>query len=364
MRKCGDCLMDDADRHEREASAENANAQGEVISRYEVVPYGAKTDDADLYAFRSALPVPAPPAPPPGPVQQAAAARKNIAMIAGVAALAVLFTVLIVIAISNRQESAPPFIDLGPNSIASAGLAGRLIAKWDGKAAEYELHIDPLVPRQIPGFAAVAADPPRSFSVNIRLKDTFGSTVCQKEILFPADPAAQADPQQGQPLIPIKTVDGDIVQNVAGTDGQINEIVVDGQLPCPVKLYKRLASWDFASSFPAVADQQDWMMHEQGVEANLRRKAAEARAKQLIPRGRSLSAPMDGDDVIVFDNPSKGTVETKTGRLFFVGRDGLRARAPGWQIFPAAIHFHCDIKANCVLTRADASTTLQARLLR
>lgn len=353
--------MSDAEPRERGTSTGEMNPEGEPVSRYQVVP-SAKADEAELYAFRSAIPPPRPPAPPPTPAQQAAAARKNTALMVGIAGIGGLLVVLIGILISNKQEQVPPFIDLGANNVAPAGLGGRLIVKWDGRA-EYELHIDPLVPRQIEGFSAVAGNPPRPFSVNLRLKDGFGSIACQKEILFPSDPAAQADPEQAESLVPVKTVGGDVVQNMAGTDGLINEIVVNGQLPCPAKSYKRLASWDFASSFPPVADQEDWMRHEQGIEGNLRRKAAEARAKLLIPRVRPLPAPIEGDDVIVFDNPSKGTVETKAGRLFFLGKDGLRGRAPGWQVFPAAVHFHCDTRANCVLTRSDASSALQARLV-
>jgi hypothetical protein len=350
--------MSDADKP---APGEHADG-GEIVSRYEVVPYAEKTDDADLYSFRASMPAPAPAVPAPTPAQQAAAGRKKILLIAGVAGLGLLFIALIAVIASNQQESAVPFIDLGANNVASAGLAGRLIVKWDGKS-EYELHIDPLVPRQIPGFSAVASNPPHPISIDLRLKDVSGSVLCQKEILLPLDPAAQADPAQAQPLVPTQTVGGDIVQNVAGTDGQIGEMVINGQIPCPVKSYKRLASWDFASSFPTLAEQEDWMRHEQGVEAELQRKAAEARARAFIPHVRPLPAPIDGDDVIVFDNPSKGMVETRAGRVFFVGRDGLRGRAPGWQIFPATIHFHCDVKANCVLTRADATTSLQARFV-
>jgi hypothetical protein len=344
-----------------ERSVPGENADGEVVSRYEVVPFVEKAHDGDLYSFRGAMPAPAPAAPARSPAQNAMAGRRKIAWIAGVAGLASLFVALVTL-IVNRQEPTLPFIDLGANNVASAGLAGRLIVKWDGKP-EYELHIDPLVPQQISGFAAVAGNPPRPVSFDLQLKDASGAVLCRKEIVLAVDTGAQSNPEQAQPLVPTQTVGGDIVQNVAGTDGQINEMVINGQLPCPVKSYRRLASWDFASSFPTVAEQDDWLRHEQGVEAELRRKAAEERAKALIPRGRLLPAPIDGDDVIVFDNPSKGMVETKAGRLFYVGKDGLRGRAPGWQIFPATIHFHCDTKANCVLTRASATTSLQARLV-
>jgi hypothetical protein len=367
--------MNDTDRQEPGAGAEHADSQGEIRSRYDVVPYAEIAKDEDLYSFRAemgssqAAPGVRPAQPQMQPQRQAQAQRrpllsdrKNLMMVAGIGGLAFLFIVLLIVVLANRQEPALPFIDLGPNNIASAGLGSRLIAKWDGKA-EYELHIDPLVPQQIPGFSAVASNSPRPLSVNLRLKDASGAVVCQKEILFPFDPAAAADPDQVQPLLPQKTSDGDTVQNVAGEDGQIAEIVVNGSLLCPVKLYNRLASWDFTSSFPDLAGQEDWMRHEEGVAANLRRRAAEARARELIPRVRPLPAPIDDDDVIVSDNPSKGTVETRSGRVFYIGRNGLNSRAPEWQVFPAAIHFHCDVKAICTLTRANASAPLQARLM-
>ncbi len=355
--------MSDAEPRKHGVSAEGIKPEDELVSRYEVVPYTERAHETDLYAFRASLPQPAPAqAPAPTPRQIALTGTKNIALIAGVGALAVLFSVLITMIVLKKQEPEQPFIDLGTNHIASAGLGGRLIAKWDG-SAEYELHIDPLVPAQIGGFAAVAANPPRPISIDLHFKDMSGSVVCQKEILLPIDPAGQANPQQVQPLVPTKTAGGDIVQNVTASDGQIDEIVINGQLPCPAKSYKSLASWDFVSSFPLVAEQEDWMRHEQGIEAELRRRAAEARAKALIPNIRPLPAPIEGDDVIVFDNPSKGTVETKAGRVFFIGKDGLRGHAPGWQIFPATVHFRCDIKATCTLTRHDVPGFLQVRLV-
>jgi hypothetical protein len=339
------------------------NPPDEVISRYEVVPYVEKESNPDLYSFRTAMPAPVPPLQPPTPAQRAATSRKNIAVMTGIGAVALLLAVLIVMLIENRRETGPPFIDLGEKNDAAAGLGGRLIVKWDGRA-EYELHVDPLVAGQIPAFSAVAAVPPRPISFDLHLKDAAGAVLCQKEILLPVDTGAQTDPANAQPQIPTQTIGGDVVQNVAEGDGKIDEVVVNGQLPCSAKAYKRLTAWDFASSFPTVAAQQEWMSHEESVEGNLRRRAADARAKALIPRVLPLAAPIEGDDVIVFDNPTKGTVETKAGRLFFLGRNGLRQHAPGWQVFPAVIHFRCDVKSNCVLTRADASAAVQARLVR
>jgi hypothetical protein len=400
--------MSDADRQapaaqtqDQSAQAEGENAQGEVISRYEVVPYKDTASEADLYSFRSAMPqfLPSRPAAQPAqPVQAAPAAlpgqpaqagqpagaapsgaatqpaqaalpamlvleRKKLLMYVGCGSLAVLLLGLASYLALNKQQPIAPFVDLGQNNVAAAGLSGRLIAKWDG-STKYELHLDPLSPQQSAAFGAVAMNPPHPLTLALHITNASGSVVCQKEILFPFSPTQDPADAEAQEFEPQKTFDGDTVQNVAGSDGQLEEIVVTGPLTCPLKAYRLFTNWDFSSSFPTVAEQQDWLRQQQAVTAQLRRKAAEAHANALIPARFHLPAPIDGDDVIVSDNPSHGTVATRSGRTFYIGLSGALGRAPGWQVFPAAIHYHCDVKANCVLTRPDASTTLSARLVR
>jgi hypothetical protein len=68
--------------------------------------------------------------------------------------------------------------------------------------------------------------------------------------------------------------------------------------------------------------------------------------------------------VIVADNPSRGTVETSGGRVFFLGVAGMHNRTVDWQVFPASIHFRCDKNGSCVLTRTNSHDSLQARLLK
>ncbi len=77
-----------------------------------------------------------------------------------------------------------------------------------------------------------------------------------------------------------------------------------------------------------------------------------------------LPVPIEGDDVIVADNPSRGTVETSGGRVFFLGVAGMRNRSAEWQVFPASIHFRCDKNGSCVLTRTGAHVSLQAWLMK
>jgi hypothetical protein len=411
--------MSDADRPKPGAQTEKEDAQAEIVSRYEVVPYKEAADEADLYSFRSEMPQflpsrpagkpqpaktapPAKAAPPPQPVQAAQAAvpaptpqpdqpelagqptpaevgdpvpsagplsplarlglePKKVFLIAGVAGCGILLTGMAFYLISRNQDPPLPFVDLGQSNIASAGLGGRLIAKWDGSAS-YELHIDPLTPQQIGGFSAVAVNPPHPITVDLQILNDSGRTVCQKEILFPFNPAPDPDSAAANEFQAQKTFDGDTVQNVADADGQLQEIVLSGPLTCPAKAYRAFSSWGFTSSFPSVGDQQDWLRSQDAIQSDLHRKAAQAHANALIPRGLRLASPVDGDDVIVSDNPSHGTVTTRAGRTFYVGRPGAMARA-GWEVFPAVIHFHCDVKSNCVLTRPDAATSLTARLV-
>jgi hypothetical protein len=440
--------MSDADQQKPGAQTEGQDPQGEVISRYEVVPYKEIAKDDELYSFRAAMPqflparapgqaqpaaqTAAPAAPPAAqppaqsapagkaaPAGQAAQAgqipaqapaqavppaqsaqpspsaapaqagqirqapplippgppplieippppkppldQKKLILFAGCGGIAVMLVGLLIYMAINKQDPIAPFVDLGQTNVASAGLAGRLIAKWDG-AAQYELHIDPLSPQQAPGFAAVAVNPPRPLTIALRITSDSGSLLCQKEIVLPFNPVQDPDDALAQEFQPQKTFDGDTVQNVAGPDGQVEEILMSGPLTCPAKTYRAFATWQFTSSFPSVAEQQDWLRQQDALMEQLRRKSAQARANANIPRGLHLASPVDGDDVIVSDNPSHGTVATRAGRTFYIGRSGEMARA-GWEVFPAVIHFHCDVKSSCVLTRPDTSTSITARLV-
>lgn len=341
---------------EHQGAGETGQA-GVPVSRYEVVPAAAKSDDADLYSFRAEIPPPPQPIAPARPPIVALAQDSSMLMYLAFGGL-ILAAIGMIAYFTLHQDEPQAYIDLGTKGIDASGLEGRAVVKWAGHAL-YEIHLDPIAPRQLDGFSAVAQNPPRPLSVDIKLKNASGAVVCQKEILFPYDPGG--DPSHK--LLQQTTSDGDTIQNVAAADGRVAEIVVSGNLPCPAKLYRKVDSWEFASNFPLLADQADWLRHQQDIVADERRRSAEAKARALIPKGRQLSAPIEGDDVIVSDNPSKGSVETRAGRVFYIGRDGLLGRA-GWQIFPASIHFRCDTKGSCVLTRTDASLPLEARLVR
>jgi hypothetical protein len=267
-----------------------------------------------------------------------------------------------------------------------AGVKGNLVAKWEGKA-KYELKLEPIDQRQQEGFAAVAADPPHPITLSVRLKDASNNVVCSKNILFQlASPKADstlADKSAAPAALPVGTnppqaaatspqpppslnIDAsDSVQSEIGSDGQIAALHAQGDLPCSKQLYQRIYYWDFSTDFPTVAEQEELLKGHKLVAAKAERKEQPADKSSAPTRAggmKSLPTPIEGDDVITGFSPARGVAETRSGRVFLIGSGGLQDRGTGWQVFPASIHYRCDKKAACIITRNGASATMHARL--
>jgi hypothetical protein len=346
------------------ATSAGSQALSGVADRvYKVVPPTGGASQEDLYGFRAAMYEPAPVEDPEAAAKQARSKR-------AFALLPILFILVLgalaFLVITRVTKSKAPllYVDLGSRRFDSAGLGARLIARWEGSTA-YELYIDPLDPQQAASFQAVAVNPPHPVSVVIRLLDTTGAIACQKEVVLPTPVPLTVSPDPSQALLPMQTVAGDTVQNIAGPDGQIAEVTVSGGLPCSLKQYQSIASWEFLTNFPTVDQQADWLKHQKLNDvAKGRKSGSAAGGLGSSARIQHLPAAIDDDDVIVGDNPTRGTVDTEGGRVFLVGVSGLRSRAAEWQVFPAAIHFRCEKNGACILTRVNSRTTLQARLIR
>jgi hypothetical protein len=355
--------MDDSEEREEENDNESEEPREEKL-RYDTVPYERRPEE-DLYAFRVALADLKQPQPqdavsaegkPAAPLDEKQKQRQKILI--ALAAIGCLVLAIPAIWFMQTGPAPPPYVDMGNSSEANAGLSGDLVARWIDKA-NYVFYVNPLTADDLAGFAAVAANPPRQIEFRIHLKDASGITVCEKEIVFPfkAPEGGSAVPTQGPPE---RTMDGDTISYDHGDRGEIVRIEMKGPMACSQKFYERLAAWDFTTTYPVRGDQGDWVKN---LEKTTHRQASAKKASPG-PLYRVLPAPIDGDDVIVGDNPTRGTVETRAGREFFVGPGGLNTRVQGWGFFPAAIHFHCDVKANCTLTRAGASAAVTARLMK
>lgn len=305
-----------------------------------------------------------PPTEPQADTEPEEAKTKGLSVLL-MAVIALALALVVVFAVPAMLKPKPPalYIDLGNRRFDAAGLSGRLIARWNGSAS-YELYIDPIDQQQVAGFQAIAQDPPYPLSFVLRLRDASGIVACEKEIAFPAPIVQSAGPvDPAQALLPHTTADGDRVQNVAGSDGQISEMTVSGGLPCAQKAYQSFAAWEFSSNFPNFAAQAEWLKHEKSL-AEAKKPHSASRIYGYYALVKSLSSPIDGDDVIVSDNPSKGIVATSGGRVFLVGANVLTNRALDWQFFPAAVHFRCDKTAVCTVTRLNSRTAVRAHLMK
>ncbi len=346
------------------ATSAGSQAQAGVVDRvYKVVPPAGGASQEDLYGFRAAMHEPAPVENPEAEAKEARS-KKALALLPILFILVFGALAFLVISRVTKSKAPPLYVDLGSRRFDSAGLGARLIARWEGSTA-YELYIDPLDPQQAAGFQAVAVNPPHPVSVVIRLIDTTGAIACQKEVVLPTAAPLTVSSDASQALLPMQTTAGDTVQNIAGPDGQIAEVTVSGGLPCSLKQYQSIASWEFFTNFPTLDEQDVWLHHQKLNEvANGRKYSSAAGGSGSSPRIQHLPAAIDDDDVIVGDNPTRGTVDTQGGRVFLVGVSGLRNRTAEWQVFPAAIHFRCEKNGTCILTRVNSRTSLQARLIR
>ncbi len=337
------------------AGGDSAGAGDHIpVSTFEVIPYGESTNQQELYSFRESIRPPVEEVTAKKQVQPAPAAKALIAV--GLSGLIAIAGFALYSYIGPKVNVS--YIDLGSQRFDPAGLSGRLIARWDSSGS-YQLYLDPIGPDHAANFATVAADPPRQISLTIRLLDAKGLVACQKQILFPAPvPRTQDGSGSAPPQAPRQSETGDMQENMTGENGQISEIDVRGPLPCPEKAFGTFKAWDFTADFPTAAEEEEWQHQEKSTNAKTRSNV------NTRIRTERLPGPIEGDDVIVADNPSHGTVETSGGRVFFLGAAGVLNRTAEWQVFPAAIHFRCDKSGACALTRTNSQVTLQARLVK
>ena len=339
------------------------------VSGYKVVSNAAAAQarNEELYSFRAAMAAAEPETAPQPAKAKPPAMRLLVYGVAGVAVI--LLAVLAFLSFPSLTRSVtgtkPPVLynDLGNRRFDPAGLSGRLIVRWEGKPS-YELYLDPVDQEHTAGFQAAAQNPHNPLVVVVRMLDASGMVACQKEIDFPASAQPGAAPDPTQVFLPKTTAGGDTIRDLPGSDDQVAEITTIGPLPCSLSQYQRIAAWDFAANFPTVQD-QDELKHEVATnrEGRSRRSYSASGWRLGSLHFQRLSAAIEGDDAIVGDNPARGTVDTSSGREFLIGAGGSHALSSEWQIFPTAIHYHCEKTGICMLTRLSSRTMLQARLV-
>ena len=260
---------------------------------------------------------------------------------------------------------------MGAGIANGSGIRGHLVTRWQQGKPQYMLKLEPLDPRDNAGFAAVAANPPTPISINIRLLDSTGFALCGKEIVLRFDPAARAvqtplqftrkradtarllDEQQAN-LLQIaqqeKTRESgkDIFQNIQGSDGSVEALWAQGDLPCSPDQYKRFDYWDMATNFPTLAEQDVLLGH-----VHLTPQEAAAAAKKAKRRLAAKAAVptfyMEGDDQINMYEASRAMLTDDSGRSFFIPGKTDQTTAANWASNYSHIHFKCDQHDNCAL---------------
>jgi hypothetical protein len=346
--------------------AGKSSASGSAFnSDQKYVPGKSRPPEDELYSFRAVM-VEQAEAEAAAPVERPKAnARLIMALLLVLAATAGLLIYGGNMFFKSKQQAL--YNDLGTERYDPAGLGGRLIAQWTGTAG-YKFTIDPLDPAQVPGFAATIANPPHAITFKLTLKDASDGVQCEKDIVIPGVPEGQGAFDKTAALAERTLPTGETLQNVAGTDGQIGEMVLSGSLGCNLDAFKKVVAWEFTTDFPPLMTQKDWEKHEAVVLAQAR-KAKSGGSDQPQSIGgytfvNALTTPIESDDVIVSDNPSKGIVATSSGHAFLVGTKILVNPALDWQIFPADIHYRCERNAMCMVTRLSSRTAVRAHLMK
>jgi hypothetical protein len=334
---------------------------------------------------------------PPEDAHAPKPARKPFPLVlVGFMALAVVVAAMFFI---NKPKPDPsqPAGDMGPGIVAASGLRGHLVTEWQGKTKDgklqYQLRIEAMQPSYEPGFALVVARPPAPLSVNFRLLDATGFALCGKEVLFPFDPTKSAAPLPDAPRPKGKKVDAarlaadraaarqtqleqlkaaeadrergkDMFQPLAGSDGMVNAVTAQGDLPCSADLYQRANYWDLTTNFPTIAEQE--ALRDPGSaklerEKELQEQPRAARRKVVATKPQSAYYIQGDDRATRYDN-ERAILEGETGKSFQIDRKVDGHTASQWATNYSLIHYRCDQHANCALIVAGGVSAMHARL--
>jgi hypothetical protein len=285
--------------------------------------------------------------------------------------------------------------DMGDVNSTEYGLKGHLATEWKSERLAFHLTLEPGTPLQRAGFLANVNGSPRPLSVTVQAKDPFGAVLCGDTILVKFDPrnapavapegpmpksakaaqelAARNEIARGLNLARLEGQELDrergktLFQNDIGKDGQVASISAQGVLPCHKKEVERFASWGFTSNFPIVAKVAMSQDGPADPKANVNTAAAEEEAKKnaeaeraaagAAAKTRKKPAPppltpifVEGDDQIVWVDPSGGVVETNGGKALVLDKGDKLGAALKTSDLPVGIHYRCNAATGCAFS--------------
>lgn len=251
--------------------------------------------------------------------------------------------------------------DLGTVVSSPDGLNGHLYMEWDGQL-EYRLKIEPGDQSQLAGFALAVSHAPRPVSFYIQLLDSKDLALCGMHILLKYDPGNAAALARLQAEELEREHGNDLFQNVVGQDGQIAAISSKGTMPCSKRAWTKAVSWIFTSNFPSL-DEQNALYDAKAESLSSAANLSSRKRAMPKPAQNLASYSIEGDDAIVEYDVTRGTIETTSGKTFFIYKNSGEGTGSKWQDYPVSIHYRCDRASMCTLTNARAGA-LRARLSR
>jgi hypothetical protein len=276
-----------------------------------------------------------------------------------------------------RDKPLPPH-DLGTADFSAIGLKGHLVTKWSEKA-EYRVRFAPIKQEQLASFALLVNSPPRPLSISIHLSDSAGFVLCIKDIVLKFDflqrqgPASDSLRDREEYVMAVGNAtehqtewerDRDIFHKDLASDGGVEAISSQGDLPCSKDAYRQATHWNFSSNFPTTAEQ----------DALLKSHVESSKDKENLPpkpmashrnserKANALSGLTEGDDVISGYSVASDCIETSGGLTFFIYKEGEQGNAIMWDAESSRIHYRCDENSMCTLTRAGTGVVLHAKL--
>lgn len=276
--------------------------------------------------------------------------------------------------------------DLGAGIDNGSALRGHLVTRWQGKA-QYMLKIEPLDARDSDGFAAVTGNPPGPIYINIRLLDSAGFALCGKQIVMSYNPAhathanfpvpknkteaanqailRQADLERVSAQEKARENGQDLFQNILDSNGKVEALWAQGNLPCSPDQYKRFDYWDLSTNFPTLAEQDQLLGRRHGGpsddDARSERASANSARHKAPPKPQSAFY-MEGDDRATAFEPGRNVLTVGPGKAFTVVRTVDVATAESWADDSSLVHYTCDQHATCALKRAGSPSVILAKM--
>jgi hypothetical protein len=254
----------------------------------------------------------------------------------------------------KSASASPDSDDLGAGISQASGLRGHLVTRWQGKT-QYMLKIEPLDPRDADRFASVTAHPSRPIAINIRLIDSSGFALCGKEIVLPYEAKKE-----------VQTNGADVFTNILGSDGKVEALWAQGNLPCSPDQYNRFDYWDLSTNFPTRAEQDQAPGHKHAETASGEESAsdpgARGRAKRRVPTKTQSAYLMQGDERATEFDAARGLLIVGNNIRFLIDQKSDEQMAAGWAEDDSMIHFTCDSHANCSLRHAGSTSVVPARM--